>query len=480
MFVGREIELAELAALWRKPVASLVTCRGRRRIGKSTLIQEFARISQARFVKIEGKPPEGKMSNRSQLDSFGEQLSAVTGRRADRFENWNQAFAALDKCIGGQRTVLLLDEISWMGRYATGFAGDLKIAWDNLFKRHPRLIVFLCGSVSTWISTNILNNTGFVGRASLNMVVRELELADCVKFWGRKAARTSTRDIVDVLSVTGGVPRYLEEIDPALSADENIRRLCFRPDALLRDDFSKIFNVVFGESAVTKRRILELLSVAPQTVSQLAESLEVERSGSLSDHLNDLIVAGFVSEDVGLNPATGKVVKSSRYRVADNYTRFYLKHIGPNGRMIDAGSFGFRGLELLKGWDVIMGLQFETLVLSHLQALLPKLGFGDLQIKSAAPYRQTATQRKRGCQIDLLIQTDRRVCIVEIKRKREIGCEIIDEVESKVRALDLPRDKTVRTALVYEGKLMPSVRAEEYFDAIVAFDDLLGLQSGCV
>ena len=80
----------------------------------------------------------------------------------------------------------------------------------------------------------------------------------------------------------------------------------------------------------------------------------------------------------------------------------------------------------------------------------------------------------------MLIQTDRRVCIVEIKRKREIGREIIDEVESKVRALDLPRDKTVRTALVYEGELMPSVRAEEYFDAIVAFDELLGLQSGCI
>ena len=109
-----------------------------------------------------------------------------------------------------------------------------KIAWDNLFKKHDRLVVFLCGSVSTWISENILNNTGFVGRASANMVVGELPLDVCVNFWGRRASRTSIRDFADLLSVTGCVPRYLEEIDPSLSADENIRRMCFAPDAMLR------------------------------------------------------------------------------------------------------------------------------------------------------------------------------------------------------------------------------------------------------
>ena len=114
--------------------------------------------------------------------------------------------------------------------------------------------MFFCGGVSTWISENILNSTGFVGRASANMVVGELPLDVCVKFWGRRAERTSIREIADILSVTGCVPRYLEEIDPSLSADENIRRMCFAPDAMLRDDFPKIFNAVFGGEAVTKRR----------------------------------------------------------------------------------------------------------------------------------------------------------------------------------------------------------------------------------
>ena len=473
MFVGREADLEELSRLWRKRVASLVTCRGRRRIGKSTLIEEFARRSGARFLKLEGKAPEPGMSNKVQLATFIEQLRRQTKTRVRSLANWSEAFAALDAELDAAKTVVLLDEISWMGKYDVGFPGELKIAWDNLFKKHDRTIVFLCGSVSTWIAKNILNNTGFVGRASCNFVVRELPLDACVKFWGRKAARTATRDIVDVLSVTGGVPRYLEEIDPSLSADENVRRMCFLPQALLRDDFTKIFNVVFGENAVTKRTILERLSECPLTVAEIAEALGVERSGTISTHLEDLEVAGFVSEDAGLVPGTDRTPKQMRYRVCDNYTRFFLKYIQPNARTIDSGSFRFNALETLKGWETMLGLQFENLVIANLPRLLPALGMGNVLLKSAAPYRQSATRRRKGCQIDLLLQADRKVCVVEIKRRATIGREVIDEVESKVRSLSLPAGVSVRTALVYEGTLAKSVEAEGYFDALVPVESLM-------
>ena len=474
MFVGRESDLADLDALWRKRVASLVTCRGRRRIGKSTLIEEFARRSGARFVKLEGKAPEPGMTNKIQLASFLEQLRRQTKTPVRSLANWSEAFAALDDELDARKTVVLLDEISWMGKYDIGFSGELKIAWDNLFKKHDRTIVFLCGSVSTWIAKNILNNTGFVGRASGNFVVRELSLEACVKFWGRKAARTSTRDIVDVLSVTGGVPRYLEEVDPSLSADENIRRMCFLPQALLRDDFTKIFNVVFGENAVTKRMILEHLSERPLSVSELAESLGVERSGTLSDHLEDLEVAGFVAEDAGLVPGTDRSSRLMRYRVCDNYTRFFLRYIQPNARTIDNGTFRFNALETLKGWESTLGLQFENLVIANLPRLLKALGMEHALLKSAAPYRQSATKRRAGCQIDLLLQSERKVCVVEIKRRALIGREVEQEVEAKVRALALPRNVSVRTALVYEGTLAKSVEADGYFDALVPIERLMG------
>lgn len=473
MFFGREDYLNELNALWSKRVASLVTCRGRRRIGKSTLIAEFARRSKARFIEIVGEAPRVGMKNRDQLESVERQLRDKAGYAGDPIMDWYGAFKALNAAIDNRKTVVLLDEISWMGQYDRSFAGELKTAWDVWLKKHDHLILVLCGSVSTWISENILNNTGFVGRASMNLTVKELSLRECVKFWGAKARRMAPRDILDVLSVTGGVPRYLEEVNPCLSAGENIRRMCFAPHSLLRDDFSKIFNTVFGENAVAKRAILLALADAPRGLSEIADEIGYGKSGRLSQHLEDLKVAGFISEDVGLNPATGKPSKLSKFRISDNYTRFFLKYILPNGNLIDEGTFSFHSLDALEGWNAVLGIQFENLVRNNLSLILPKLGMERVLLKSAAPYVQHATSRQKGCQIDLLLQSERMICVVEIKRRREIGPEVEKEVEAKIRALKIPRNVTTRTALVYDGILSPRVDARGYFDFIVSVDDFI-------
>jgi len=474
MFVGREDDIQGLMDLWKKKTASLVTCRGRRRIGKSTLIEEFAARSKVKFIEVVGEAPRPGMTNADQLSSFGKQLSAQAGLpRSTAPHDWFEAFQRLDTAIGTARTIVFLDEISWMGQYDRDFAGELKTAWDTTLKKHPKLILILCGSVSTWIEANILNNTGFAGRASQNLIVDELPLDSCRRFWGKAADRINPREIFDILSVTGGVPRYLEEIDPALSANENIRRLCFRPKAVLRDDFSKIFNSVFGDNAVAKNKILNALAGAPLTLSEVAEALGVERGGVISDHLSQLETAGLISEDAGINPATGKPAKCVRYRISDNYTRFYLRYIRPNEAMIDKDAFRFTTLEALPGSSTILGLQFECLILNNIPLLLRRLGLERVLLRSAAPWRQLPTERKKGCQIDLLLQSERSAYVVEIKRKNRIGEEVEEDVSRKVKALSLPRDISVRTALVYDGDLSPRVEASGYFDALIPASDLL-------
>jgi len=469
VFYGREENLSELERLWRKPVPSMVTCRGRRRVGKSTLIEEFASRSAARFLEIEGLPPEPNQTNEDQLNHFAEQLRAQSTWAGENPKSWYEAFLALDGVIDDGRTVVLLDEISWMGGHDAKFPGVLKTSWDRHFKKHRSLVFVLCGSVSTWIQENILNNTGFVGRATLNIVVNELPLKDCLRFWGAAAGRIASREILDVLSVTGGIPRYLEEIDPGLSAVENIQNLCFSPHALLRDDFSKIFNSVFGENALVKRRILAALAKSPLSVTELSEATGLEKCGGLTKHLDQLSVAGFVASDKGLNPLTQKPAKIIRYRIKDNYSRFYLKYIEPNADMIDRDAFRCRSLDSLPGWDAMMGYQFETLVSNNLPTLLPQLGLGRALILSAAPFRQQPTERKKGCQIDLLLQTEGSVCIVEIKRMKELGTSIEAEIREKASRLAVKRGISVRTALVYDGILSPRLEASAYIDKFVEF-----------
>ena len=432
MFVGRKKELDSLMELWDKPQASLVVCRGRRRIGKSTLVEEFARRSGAAFVKFEGLAPRDGMSNARQLEAFGRQLGEQTKGVADAPKSWFDAFKALDGRLRRKnRTVVLFDEISWMGKYDAAFPGELKYAWDNRFRRHPNHVFVLCGSVSSWIAENIVNSTAYFGRISRDLVVGELPPADAAKFWGARAGRLATREITDVLAVTGGVPKYLEDVNPALSAEENIRRLCFRTDGQLFSDFREIFNSVFGPSTAVKK-----------------------------------------ARESGLNPETGRSARVDRYRLRDNYTRFYLKYIQPNEDQIRRGGFDGISLEGLPDWNAVMGLQFESLVLNNVPQLLPALHLERVPVLSASPFRKTDS-RTGGCQIDLLLQTRKAVFVVEIKRKDTIGEEAEREVAGKVSRLSIPKGKSVRTALVYDGRLLPVVKANDYFDALVDIASLL-------
>ena len=478
MFFGREEQIGQLEELLRKRTASLVTCRGRRRIGKSTLIEVFARRAGCRFIKIEGRRPLQSLSNADELMTFAQQLADQTAAETTPPANWMEAFRQLNSHIlDSENTVVLLDEVSWLAHYDKCFADDLKIAWDNLFKKHDRLIFVLCGSVSSWLRDNIIDCGAFMGRRSLDIIVKELPLADCVKFWGRAASRINAREIIDVLSVTGGIPRYLEEIDPSLSAEENIRRLCFRPNSVLRTDFDEMFSDVITRQPTFTASVMRTLVEGSRGVTEIANALGLEKGGRITDALSQLEEAGIVASDCGKNPESGKDARAVRYRLRDNYSRFYLKYIEPEKSAIDSGAFSLGSLDRLDGWDSVMGLAFENLVVNNLRELVVPLGFGSALLTSAAPYRRAASRdgARDGVQVDLLVQARRAICIVEIKRQREIGREVIDEVAEKVRRVPHRDGISVRTALVYEGHLAPIVEADGYFDAVIPFSRLLRL-----
>lgn len=476
MFLGREKELEALRRLFDKRTASLVACRGRRRIGKSTLVREFARRNRAEFFVIEGLAPRKGQTDADQIRNFGERLCAQTRGARVVPDSWPEAFRLLGERLDDRRnTVVLLDEISWMGRLSPDFPGFLKNGWDDELKHHDRLVLVVCGSVSAWIEANLLENAAFGGRFSRDIVLRELPLDLCPKFWRGRETRIAEQEIADMLSVTGGVPRYLEEIDPALSADENIRRMCFSEGGPLFKDFNSIFAEVFGATTLVKADVLRSLANGPATPTELAVRLGVGRGGSLSRNLDELAAAGFVAKDDNVNPETGRKAREARYRLSDNYTRFYLKYIAPREGEIRSGRFDFGTMSELPGWASEKGVQFENLVVNHVAELIPHLHVPMGMVRSAAPFLLKGRNRTRGVQIDLLIQTDRTAWIVEVKRRTRIGREIEKELSDKVAAFPKRRGISVRTALVYSGVLDEAVSRSGSFDAIVPFSSILGL-----
>jgi hypothetical protein len=130
-------------------------------------------------------------------------------------------------------------------------------------------------------------------------------------------------------------------------------------------------------------------------------------------------------------------------------------------------------LEQLPGWETVLGLQLENLVLNNIHAVARRLRLGRTPLLAAAPFLQRATKRKRGCQVDLLISTKHSLYVVEVKRRRRIGREVIDEVKEKLRCLPASGERSVRTALVYDGQLVRGLESEGFFDFVVPLSDLL-------
>lgn len=392
-FIGREGDVQELAALQKVPSASLVVIQGRRRIGKSRLVEEFARGQK--FYHFAGLAPGPKITAQSQRDEFAAQLSTQTGLPAIKTHDWNQLFLLLAREVKQGRVIILLDEISWMGSKDPTFLGKLKNAWDIHFNKNPKLMLILCGSVSSWIEKNIISSTAYLGRPSLYMKLDQLPLDACNEFWGKHRDRISAFEKLKILSVTGGVPRYLELINPALSAEANIKRLCFSKNGVLVNEFERIFSDIFGLRSKIYKKIVNHLIKGMASQDDLMKACNKTKTGDFSEYINDLVKAGFVARDYTWHLKTGEISKLSHYRLKDNYLRFYLRYIQPNKPKIEKGEFDGRSISALPAWDTILALQVENLVLHNEKKIINILGIEPEEVIFSNLFFNAKRQRKQ-------------------------------------------------------------------------------------
>lgn len=472
-FVGRKKELQVLTLLLKKKSASLVVIRGRRRVGKSRLIKEFT-IGKKSWI-FSGLPPVPGITKQRQLDAFSTQISQNLEMPKIQVSEWIEHFAFLGKQAKGQRIVIVLDEISWMGSEDPDFLGQLKTAWDLHFSENPELVLILCGSVSSWIEENILRSTGFVGRISVDMVLGELSIQESGEFWLSQKNKVSAYEKFKLLSVTGGIPKYLEEIIPSLSAEDNIHRLCFQANGLLFREFNQIFSDLFSRRAQTYGNIVKTLTHGSLTLDEVCQKLELEKSGSVSHYLDDLALAGFVQEDCTWNLSTKVESRLKKFRLKDNYLRFYLRYIEPNKERITKDLFDTKSFIHMPGWESVMGLQFENLVINNLKTLCKILRIDMLEVSNAGPFFQRATKRQKGCQIDLMIQTKHNTLyICEIKfSSSEIRNSVVEEMGKKIKYLASPKGLSIRPVLIHVNGVSQSVMESEVFNDIVDFSQFL-------
>lgn len=466
-FVGRESELQRLENLTKSERSCLVVIKGRRRIGKSRLAEEFGKGKE--FLPFSGLAPAKGISAQDQRDAFARQLMMLFHLPPFTFIDWSDGFAHLSRYLTKKPTVILFDEISWMSSKDPTFISKLKVWWDLALQNHPSVILILCGSISTWIDKNIINSTAFFGRISLYLELTELPIPKCKELLKLQGFKGSDLDFFKVLSVTGGVPWYLEQIQSHQSADENIKRLCFEKNSTLLHEFDRIFTDLFSPRGEVYKKIIKILSRGMRDRRALQKAISYSPSGTLSQYLKALEVCGFISKHPNWSLKTGAPGKSTLYRLSDNYLRFYMHYIEPNLAKIQQGIFSEIPLSALPGWESMLGFQLENLLLKNRSLVYQALGIHPQDIAVDNPYFQKASGRKKGCQIDHLIQTyANTLFICEVKmHRRELGLEVLEAMKTKIASLSVPKGFGISPVLLHLGPISNALSSSRYFYRII-------------
>lgn len=470
MFVGRKNELALLQRAYESTKSELVVLYGRRRIGKSCLIQKFSNKKQFfyGFEAIEGDNTKGQVKHfthqlRQQVDDTI--LASVN------FSDWNAAFTYISERILNlngkdqqQKTILFFDELQWMASGRNKLISLLKYYWDTKWKERNVMLI-LCGSVATFMVKNVLRSKALYGRTTLEILLQGLLPAEAYQFLGRKR---SLEEILQYLLVFGGVPKYLEQIDLNRSFKQNINALCFSNHAIMLNEPNRVFYNQF-RGAGTYIKIITLLSKTMCTFNEISSKLTIASGGGLKLYLDNLEQAEMISSFIPYPKKIGS--KFTKYALTDEFLIFFFKYIKPNIRRIRA-NVTKKLFETIAGdgFSRWMGFAFERFCLKHSDIIAGSMGFAD-DVVYAAPYFEKGDT---GFQIDLLFnRADKVLTICEVKHhNNKIGSWIIPEMERKCSLFNVPRGYTLEKALISLYGPDDSLINSDYFHHSITMDDI--------
>lgn len=472
-FIGRNYECGLLKEQWEKDGANLIAIYGRRRIGKTRLVEEFYKDKKLwKFDGLERQPKH------RQIRSFLSSLTMHTKNpllETAACKDWLDVFKLLDRAISGSphkyRMTLFLDELPYMANRRVEMISDLKWAWDNLWSKKAGFTLVLCGSVASFMVDSVINSGALYGRINLEICLKPLSLSECHEFFD---GRRSNREIMDLYMFSGGIPAYLLQFDKSVSIAANINRLAFCKDGYFSKEFPRIFKDIFHEERVYRKIVMLFSKYKSLKVTELLQLLSKSGGSGFSRYLDNLEKAGFIKKYVPCGkPTTSKL---NRYRLDDEYLHFYFKFIQPNLKKIGENTSQdlFSQIIRSRSYQSWAGLAFERLCLRHAKQITNALKINQL-VTDYGPYFNRNSNTKEGVQIDLVfLRFDPVITVCEMKYySGKVGKWIIDEMEQKVALLHNP-NKSVEKVLVTTEGISKDLKDSGYFSKVLLGDCLFG------
>lgn len=412
--IGREQEVRTLNKLYDREQAELVAIYGRRRVGKTYLVDEtFTGRITFRHAGLSPADENKKGLLKAQLTHFYNSLILHGMKKCPRPRSWLDAFLLLEQFLqkidDGTRQLVFLDEMPWLDTPRSGFVQAFEGFWNTWGCHRKNLMVILCGSASSWVLDKMINNHGgLYNRVTCQIKLSPFTLRECEQYYEENNIRLSRYDISQSYMVFGGIPYYIGYMSGELSLAQNIDNLFFARNAALGDEFDRLFASVFSNPEFMKS-IVRILNTrnAGYTRNEIIGKLGISDGGGLSQSLRALIASDFVIRYVPF----GTRKKEAHYKLIDPFCMFYLHFLDGN---VNPGARFWQQNVTSQPIAVWRGFAFENVCFNHMEQIKKALGISGV-ISSGSAWSKRSDDTA-GTQIDLLIiRNDNVVNMCELK-----------------------------------------------------------------
>ncbi|MBV7533821.1 ATP-binding protein [Chitinophaga sp. sic0106] len=426
--IGREKEIVLLDQIKESKASSFVAVYGRRRVGKTFLIRQ---VFDNKFdFQLTG------MSNvnlSQQLANFHTSLIKYhpSAHSEEPPADWFTAFQQLIDLLESSRRkkkIIFLDELPWLDTAQSNFIPALEHFWNSWASARNDVILIVCGSAAGWMINKLINSKGGLhNRVTHRLRLEPFTLRECESFFNNRKARFDRYQLIQLYMVMGGIPFYLEQVDIRQSAAQNINKLCFDKDGILRSEFDNLYQSLF-DNAEKHIAIIETLSKKSRglTRGELIKGAKVPTGGSVTRLLKELEESGFIRKYISY----GKKERNSLYQLTDFYSLFYLKFV-KKASILDENSW-INSLDSpeQRSWS---GYAYEQICLAHIKEVKNALGISGVQTITSS---WISTNTTAGAQIDLVIdRRDQVINICEMKfsiSKYTIDKRYAEELRNKI------------------------------------------------
>lgn len=467
-FVGREVEKKKFEAFADLSHAAILAVYGRRRVGKTELIEQVFR--QRGLLKFEGL--EGQES-KSQIRQVLYQASNYFEKPfiADlKYDNWVPVLDLIADLAPSGKVTLYFEEIQWLANYESEFISALKFIWDNRLRHNSQCRIILCGSSPSFMINNIIHSKALYNRSQYEVQLQPFTLKETHAF----LSNSSHHETLLAQLTVGGIPEYLRYLRDAHSVIIGICQNAFTKNSFFSGELKKIFVSSLGDNPHYQKIIRYLSFKKFSSRDEITAHLGIQSGGSISSVLQDLEQCGFIEQYKPYHLKSGRGLY--RYCVSDVFLVFYYKFIEPIKQNITLGQYEENPTNAInmQSYHSWMGFAFERLVRRYQHKIAEILGFSGLPYRWGTFYNKETNEQSPGYQIDLLFEHSQHVfTICEIKyHSDKVDTSVIAEMEQKLSLFPNTKKHTIKKVLITTYGITNSVEKKAYFDQIITVDQL--------